>query len=327
MLIFTLPSAGSTNINDMTFKVTILGSGSARPTLRRHHSAQAINIHEQYYLVDCGEGTQLRLLECGINIMKINAVFISHMHGDHMFGLMPLISSMGHLGRGVPLTVFAPYPMAEVIDFHLALFDSHLPFEVIYKETDTRENRMIYENKVMQVWTIPQRHRVPSAGFLFREKTPALNVSKEAIERHGLGIAQITAAKRGEDIFSEDGNLIARNADITYIPYAPRTYAYCSDTQYSGKVTSLVHGADLLYHEATFAEEDRALAKSTGHSTASQAAKTAVLSESKRLIIGHISGRYKDESILLSEARAVFPAAELAEEGKSYEISVSKNKY
>lgn len=310
----------------MTFKITILGTGTARPTTQRHHSAQVLNMHEQYYLIDCGEGTQLRLLECGINLMKINAVFISHMHGDHMFGLMPLISSMGHMGRGTPLTVYAPYPMVEVLEFHFTHFDSRLPFEVIYRETDTREHLMIYENRVMEVWTIPQRHRVPSAGFLFREKAPGLNVRKEAIERYALGIAQITAAKRGEDIYGDDGSLIAANSEITYVPYAPRSYAYCSDTQYSGKVTSLVQGVDLLYHEATFAEQDKALAKDTGHSTAVQAAKTALIAGAGGLLIGHISSRYKDEQILLDEARSMFPATELAVEGKTYEIPVGKNR-
>lgn len=310
----------------MTFKITILGTGTATPTLRRHHSAQVLNVHEQHYLVDCGEGTQLRLLEAGVNPLKINTVFISHMHGDHMFGLMPLISSMGHLGRQTPLTVFAPYPMAEVLEFHLEYFDSRLPFEVIYKEIDTREHLMIYENKVLEVWTIPQRHRIPSAGFLFKEKTPPLNVRKEAIERYGLGVAQITSAKRGEDIVADDGSLIVRNSEITYIPYAPRSYAYCSDTSYSGKVTSLVKEVDLLYHEATFAETDKALAKETGHSTAAQAAKTAMLAEAGRLLLGHISGRYKDDRPLLEEARALFPNTEVAEEGKTYEIPAAKSR-
>lgn len=313
-----------THVIDMTFKVTVLGTGTARPTLERHHSAHMLNVHEQFYLMDCGEGTQSRLLEAGVNPMKINAVFISHMHGDHVFGLMPLISSMGHLGRRTPLLLYAPFPMSEMLAFHFTWFDTQLPFEVIYREVDTREHLMVYENNVMEVWTIPLRHRVPAAGYLFKEKAPMLNVRKEAIAQYGLGIANITAAKKGYDIHNDGGALIP-NGDITYLPYEPRAYAYCSDTQYSGKVTSLVGGVDLLFHEATFAEEDKKLAKETGHSTASQAAKTALLSGAKRLLIGHISSRYKDESILLDEARALFPCTDLAVEGTTYEIPAVKH--
>ncbi len=304
----------------MTFKVTILGTGSARPTIHRHHSAHALNVHEQFYLIDCGEGTQLRLIECGINPMKLNAVFISHLHGDHMFGLMPLISSLGHLGRRVPLTVFAPAPFSEILAFHLRHFDHELPFDVVWQEVDTRRHEMIYENSVMEVWTIPLRHRIPAAGYLFKEKTPPLNIRKEAIERYGLGIAQITAIKRGENLLDSDGNVLAANSELTYIPYPPRSYAYCSDTQYSGKVASLVAGVDMLYHEGTFADEDKALAKSTGHSTASQAAKAALTAGARRLLIGHISARYKDENLLLDEARLIFPDTEIAEEKRTYSI-------
>jgi ribonuclease Z len=304
----------------MTFKVTILGTGSARPTLLRHHSAHALNVHEQFYLIDCGEGTQLRLMECGINPLKLNAIFISHLHGDHLFGLMPLISSLGHLGRKVPLTVFAPAPFGEILACHFRFFDNDLPFEVIWREVDTRQNAMIYENNVMEVWTIPLRHRVPASGYLFKEKTPPLNIRKEAIERYGLGIAQITAAKRGEDLFADNGSLIATNSELTYTPYPPRSYAYCSDTQYSGKVASIVAGVDLLYHEATFADADKALAKETGHSTASQAAKAALTACAGRLLIGHLSARYKDASTLLNEARLIFPNTEIAEEKRTYEI-------
>lgn len=309
----------------MTFKVTVLGSGSAKPTIHRHHSAHALNVHEQFYLVDCGEGTQTRLVECGINLLKLNAAFISHLHGDHVFGLFPLISSMGLMGRRTPFTVFAPAPMGEVLEYHKAFFDANLPFELIYKEVDTRRNALIYENRVMEVWNIPLRHRTPATGYLFREKTPKLNIRKEAIERYGLGIAQINAAKRGEEIVDAEGNIIEDNGDITYIPYAPRSYAYCSDTQYSGKVAGIVKGVNLLYHEATFANVDKALARETGHSTAAQAAKVAAEAGVDKLLIGHFSGRYKDESLLVSEAREIFPQTYEAKEMHTYEIPLIRN--
>ncbi len=311
----------------MTFKITILGTGSARPTTYRHHSAHALNVHEQFYLVDCGEGTQVRLLEVGIHPLKLNAAFISHLHGDHVYGLFPLISSMGMMGRKTPFTIFAPAPFGELMGCHFRYFDNRLPFEVLYKEVETRQHALIFESKVMEVWSVPLRHRIPTTGYIFREKTPPLNIKKETIERYGLGIAQITAAKRGEDIFSDNGVLIAKNADITYTPYPPRSYAYCSDTQPSGKVASLVKGVDLLYHEATFMENEKAMAKETGHSTALQAAKTAATAEAGRLLIGHFSSRYKNAGPLVEEARTLFPETYAAVEKETFQIDVVKERH
>ena len=308
----------------MTFSVTVLGSGSAKPSINRHHSAHVLNVHEQFYLVDCGEGTQQQLLRAGINPLKINAVFISHLHGDHFYGLFPLISTMGLMGRRVPLTVFAPAPFREIIDFHFKYFDTALPFEVLAHELDTCTFQLIYETNVLEVWSVPLRHRMPDAGFLFREKTPPLNVSKFAIERFGLGIAQIAAAKKGLDITLEDGTVIP-NEKITYVPYSPRAYAYCSDTLYSAKAASLVNGVDLVYHEATFAADEKALAQQTGHSTTVQAATFAAKAGAGRLLIGHFSSRYKVEDELLAEAQAVFPNTVVATELQTYSIDVKRN--
>lgn len=307
----------------MTFSVTILGSGSAKPSLNRHHSAHALNVHEQFYLIDCGETAQLQLLRAGINILKINAVFISHLHGDHIYGLFPLISSMGLMGRRVPLSVFAPAPFREILDFHFKYFDTALPFEIIFHEVDTCKHQVIYQNNVMEVWSVPLRHRMPTSGYLFREKTPQLNVSKFAIERFGLGIAQIAAAKKGLDITTDDGTVIP-NEQITYLPYSPRSFAYCSDTLYSAKAASLVYGADLVYHEATFSSDEKALAQQTGHSTAAQAATFALKANAKCLLIGHFSSRYKDESLLLDEARTIFPNTEIAAELHTYSIEAER---
>lgn len=260
----------------MTFEVTILGSGSAAPSVHRHHTAHALNVHEQFFLIDCGEGTQERIRQYGISPMKLNAVFISHLHGDHVFGLPGLISTLNHLGRKTPFHIFGPMPVGEILDFHLKHFEQNLGYEIVVHELNARENTLIYENKVMEVSTIPLRHRVPSCGYLFREKTPALNVDKKAIEKYGLSLRQVVALKNGQDIILNSGQLLA-NGEATYIPYSPRSYAYCSDTLYSGKVVSLVHGVDLLYHEATFLDKDKHLAKETGHTTALQAAKAASL--------------------------------------------------
>ena len=258
----------------MTFEVTILGSGSATPSVHRHHTAHALNVHEQFFLIDCGEGTQERMRRYGISPMKLKAVFISHLHGDHIFGLPGLIASLNHLGKQTPLHIFGPAPIGEILKFHLAHFEQNLGFEIILHELNARKEEQIFENKTLEVSTIPLRHRIPACGYLFRER-PAGR-----------------------------------------IPYPPRAYAWCSDTQYSARVARIAHGVDLLYHEATFLDKDRHLAKETGHSTALQAAKVAAAAGVERLVIGHFSARYKDESVLLEEARSAFPGTILAKEGE-----------
>ena len=224
----------------MSFAVTILGSASAKPTATRHPSAQAVDIHEQYFLVDAGEGVQQQLVRCGINPLKLRAVFISHLHGDHVFGLFPLLSSLGLYGRRTPLPVFAPTPFGEILACHLRYFDSELPYEVTWHPTDTTRHALLWENRTVEVWSVPLRHRVPCAGFLFREKEPPLNVNKAAIARYGLSIAQIAAAKRGEEVLLDTGERIA-NDELTYRPYAPRSYAYLSDTNFSAREIGRAH--------------------------------------------------------------------------------------
>lgn len=298
-------------------KVTILGSASAKPTANRHPSAQIVNVDEQYYLVDAGEGVQKQMFRYGINPLKLRGIFISHLHGDHVFGVFPLISTLGLYGRRTPLKIFAPRPFGEILESHLRYFDPDLPYEVEWVEVDTTAHRIIFENNSLEVWSIPLRHRVPASGYMFREKMPELNVDKFKIERYGLSVKQIVAAKRGEDIALDDGTVIP-NAEITYLPRQPKTYAYCSDTNRSAMVARRVKGADLLYHEATYAAAEHRQAKERGHSTSVDAAETALAAEAKRLIIGHFSSRYKEPSVLLDEARAVFPATDIATEGETY---------
>lgn len=303
----------------MSFSVTILGAASALPTLQRHPSGQAVNIHEQYYLVDAGEGVQQQLIRCGINPMKIREVFISHLHGDHLFGLFPLISTLGLHGRQTPLRVYAPAPLGEILALHRRYFDTDLPYEVEWVEVDTTKHRLLMENRTIEVWSIPLRHRVPCAGFLFREKEPPLNVDKFKIAKYHLSIAQIATAKRGEEVVLASGEVIP-NAELTYRPYAARSYAYLSDTNFSAKAATLCHGVDLMYHEATYAAAERHLAKERGHSTTLEAARAALKAEAKRLIIGHYSSRYKQLEPLVEEARSLFPESYAAVEGETFTI-------
>ncbi len=300
-------------------KVTVLGCSSAKPTANRHPSAQTVCVEEQYFLVDAGEGVQRQMFRCGINPLKLRAVFISHLHGDHLFGIFPLISTLGLYGRRTPLKIYAPRPFGEMLEHHLRYFDPELPYKVEWIEVDTTKHRCIYENRSVEVWSVPLRHRVPASGYIFREKPAELNVHKHQIERYGLSIAQIVAAKRGEKITLEDGTIVP-NAELTYRPREPRSYAYISDTNRSAMVARRIAGVDMLYHEATYADTERRLARDRGHATAAEAAEIAQKAEAKRLIIGHFSSRYKDVGPLLDEARAIFPATEIAEEGKTYTI-------
>lgn len=303
----------------MSFGVTILGSASAKPTAGRHPSAQVVNIHEQYYLVDAGEGVQQQLFRYGINPLKFRAVFVSHLHGDHVFGLFPLLSTLGLYGRRTPLKVFAPAPFGEILACHLRYFDSDLPYTVEWEEVDTTRHGLLLENRTLEVWSIPLRHRVPAAGFLFREKRPPLNVDKFKIVKYGLSIAQIAAAKRAEAVTLDTGEIV-QPEELTYLPYEPRSYAYLSDTNFSAKAATLCFGVDLMYHEATYAASEQKLARERGHSTTVDAAKAARTAHAKRLLIGHFSSRYKTLGPLLEEARAIFPATFLAEEGQTYDL-------
>ena len=310
----------------MRFSITILGSRSAQPTINHYQSAQLLNVHEQLYLIDCGEGTQRQLMRYGAHPMQIGHVFISHLHGDHCYGLFPMISTMGLQGRRTPLHVYAPSPIAEIVNNHLHFFDSEIGFEVVCHEIDTTKHQLIFENKVMEVWSIPLRHRVPCSGFLFREKMPPLNIRKSALEQYPLGIAQMQAAKRGEDIQLEDGRVIA-NEELTYTPYAPRSYAYLSDTTYSAKAAGLAKGCNVMFHEATYADDMRKRAKQTGHSTTLQAAKAALVAEAEQLIIGHFSNRYDSPEVLRDEAATLFANTIAADEGVCINIPIKHNKY
>lgn len=303
----------------MSIKITILGNASAKPSSHAHPSSQVVNVNEQYFLVDAGEGTQRQMSRLGISPLKLRAVFISHLHGDHLYGLFPLLSTLGLYGRRTPLRIYAPRPFGEMLEGFMRLFEQDLPYTPEWVEVDTTKHQIIFENDSTEVWSLPLRHRIPTAGYLFRQKEPQLNVDKFAIERYSLTVQQIVAAKRGEDITLESGEFIP-NSRLTYLPYPAKAYAYCSDTNYSARLAKLCQGVDIIYHEATYAAAERRLARERGHSSTTDAANVALKAEAKRLLIGHFSSRYKDLQPLLAECREIFPATDIAEEGATFEI-------
>lgn len=303
----------------MSFSVTILGNSSAKPTPKAHPSAQVVNLNEQYYLVDAGEGVQQQLIRRGISPLRLRAVFISHLHGDHCFGLFPLIATLGLEGKRTPLDIYAPAPMGDILEYHKKFFWDDLPYEVKWHEVKTTEHCIIFENKTLEVWSVPLRHSIPTVGYHFKEKEPQLNVDKFKITKYNLSISQIVAAKRGEDVELSSGEVIP-NSELTYIPFKPRSYAYLSDTNYSAKAAERVRGVDLLYHETTYAQSEEMWAKGRGHSTTFDAAKVALKAEAKRLIIGHFSSRYKDHAVLRDECRTIFENTDIANEGDTFTI-------
>ena len=309
----------------MPISVTILGNSSAKPTAKGHPSAQVVNINEQLFLVDAGEGVQRQMARCGISPLKLRAVFISHLHGDHVFGLFPLLSTLGLYGRRTPLKIYAPRPFGEALEGFLRLFESDLPYTPEWVEVDTTKHQIIFENDTTEIWSLPLRHRVPTAGYLFRQKEPALNVTKYAIERYELDMHQIVAAKRGEDIELASGEIIS-NSLLTYRPYPPMSYAYCSDTNYSARLAKMCQGVDMLYHEATYDASMQKMAKLRGHSSTTDAAKVAKMAGAGKLLIGHFSSRYKELEPLLQECREIFTETYIAEEKQTFTILEKRNK-
>ncbi|MDR1226439.1 MAG: ribonuclease Z [Prevotellaceae bacterium] len=309
----------------MTFSVTILGSSSAFPTSNRFPSAQLVSVHERPYLVDCGEGTQTQLRKYGINIAKINHILITHLHGDHMFGIYGLISTMNMLGRTRDLNIYAPKELDAILADHLKYFGEGMTYKPVVHALNTTQSETIYENKHLIIKSLPLRHRVPTCGFLFKEKTPGLNIRKELIEKYNLSLRDIVRIKNGAHHTLESGEVIP-NEKFTYLPYAPRSFAYCSDTIMSRYIIPIISEVDLLYHEATFCEDRHQLALERGHSTAMQAAQIAREANARQLVIGHYSSRYKELDQFLIEAQSVFSNSHLAEEGKVFEIPLQQEK-
>ena len=298
----------------MTFELKILGSASATPVLARHPTAQLLTVGASHYLIDCGEGTQWQMLEHRVRPHHLRAIFISHLHGDHYFGLFGLLGTMHLQGRTQPLAIIGPPGLDEVLLTQARVSSMQLGFAMEFTAVDTEAHAVVYEDAVLTVATLPMRHRIPCAGYLFAEKPRRANLLKEKLPA-GLRPQQLARLAQGEDLEADDEQPGLRHADVAGEPPAPRRYAFFSDTLYTPALVPFIAGADLLYHEATFLEDLKERAAQTHHSTARQAAQIAQAAGVKRLLLGHFSSRYKALEPLLEEAQAVFPTAELATEG------------
>lgn len=296
------------------FDVNILGCGSALPTTRHLATSQVIDLRDKLYMIDCGEGTQVQMRRMRIKFSRLNHIFISHLHGDHCFGLPGLISTLGMLGRTGALTIHGPKELAGYLRPVLDIFCKNLPFEVVIHPVDPYQHALVMEDRSVSVYTVPLKHRIPCCGYLFAEKQKEAHIIREMTDFYQVPVRMMQAIKQGADFVTPEGEVVP-NARLTRPAAPPKRYAFCSDTAFYPEIVPLVEGVDLLYHEATFAQEDAPRAKETFHSTARDAAEIACRARAKRLVIGHYSARYEDVSLLKKEADEVYPDTILACEG------------
>lgn len=301
------------------FKVHILGCGSALPTLQHNASSQIVELREKLFMIDCGEGTQIQLRRLRIHFSKIIAVFISHLHGDHCFGLPGMISTFGMTGRTAPLHIYAPAAFEPILDQTLSFFCQGLEFKVVFHAVDTTQNKVVYEDRSLTVETIPLQHRIDCCGYLFREKPILPHIRRDMIDFYKIPISQINNIKAGADWVTPEGEVIA-NSRLTTPAEPARSYAYCSDTRYIKTLHELVKGVSTLYHESTYSAEDAERARLYWHSTSQDAAKVAHDASVGKLLLGHFSARYNNESQLLEEAKEIFPNSYLTCEGATFDI-------
>ncbi|MFT6167450.1 MAG: ribonuclease Z [Vicingaceae bacterium] len=302
----------------MSLEVLILGSGSALPTFSANQTSQVVSCGNQLFLVDCGEGTQVQLRKNKVKIQNINHVFISHLHGDHFFGLVGLLSTMHLLGRQAELHIHGPKGLDEIVEIQFRNAGSHLSFNMVF-HTIEKAGEVLYEDAKVTVTSLPLKHRIPCYGFHFQEKEGLRKLDGHKLVEHNIPIYARKSIAEGEDFRSEEG-IVIKNAELTTDPPRPTAYAFCSDTAYYEKLIPLIQEVDLLYHEATFLESERERAKKTFHSTAKDAATIAEKANAKHLIMGHFSNRYKNKDGFLQEARMVFKNTNAAEEGREYQV-------
>ena len=304
----------------MKFEVTILGSSSATPIYNRNPTSQALNVNERLYLIDCGEGTQQQMLRFDIKPSRIDHIFISHLHGDHYLGLVGLLSSMHLNGRKKELKLFGPEHLLEIINLQFKYSETTLQYPIEFTITNADRAEVIVDNEDVTVETIPLDHRIACTGFLFREKKRLRKLLKDKLEELQVPVQYYTALKKGKDYIAEDGT-VYKNDILTIDSEQPKAYAYCSDTIFNPQYFQQINQVNLLYHEATFLNNMLDRAGETFHTTALQAAQIAEQIQAKKLLIGHFSARYKNLDELLDEAKSVFPATELAIEGRTFIIA------
>ncbi|MCK8142919.1 ribonuclease Z [Flavobacterium sp. I-SCBP12n] len=300
-------------------KLTILGCYAATPRTFTNPTSQILEIKNRLFLIDCGEGTQVQLRRNKIKFSKINHIFISHLHGDHFFGLIGLISTFSLLNRTTDLHVHGPKGIKEIIMLQLRLSNSWTNYDLFFHELDSKESEIIFEDDKVTVKTIPLKHRVYTNGFLFEEKIGERKLNLDAVQNYEIDSCYYQKIKNGKDITLEDGKII-ENEQLSFDPIPAKSYAFCSDTVYHEDVITIIKNADVLYHEATFLDSEENLASKTLHCTAKQAATIALKSNVKQLILGHYSTRYENIEMFKEEAITIFPEILLADDGKSFEF-------
>ncbi len=336
-----LSRASSRRVSNFTLR--ILGTASATPVFERYQSAHVLNVHGRLFLIDCGEGVQHQLLKYRIPMLKLDHIFISHIHGDHLFGLFGLLSTISMKGRTAPLNIYAPSNFGPLLKFFLSYYGEGIGFEIRFTPLTMKSPELIYETKSIEILAFPLNHRVDTYGYLFREKMPQMNVDKDALEKYGFTLTEIGMLKRGEDILRPAGDdtgadfmngfirhsggpepLLIKNSEAAYRPYSPRSYAYVSDTAPFPELASWVKGVDLLYHESTYLQELKDQAVQRFHSTTEDAAECALKAGAGKLVIAHYSSRCQYSARYEAEARKVFPETYAANDGDIFDIPDKK---
>lgn len=303
----------------MAFELTILGSNSALPAHGRHPTSQILNVNDRLFMIDCGEATQIQLMRYRIKFNKIEHIFISHLHGDHYFGLIGLITSYSLNQRTAPIHIFCPQGLEEIIGTMLRHSDTQLGFPLVFHAFVPENGKVVFEDAGIRVESLVMKHRIPCSGFVFREKHREHNILKEKIEEYKLTIEDILAIKQGQDLLLADGRLVP-NSELTAPKPHLRSYAFCTDTLYNEDILPYIQEVDLLYHEATFDHNKLDRAVETFHSTTIQCGTIATKAMAKKLLIGHFSSRYTDLNLLLDETQTVFPNTHLATEGEVFSV-------
>jgi ribonuclease Z len=300
-------------------RLTILGCYAATPRTLTNPTSQVLEINNHIILIDCGEGAQVELRRRKVKFSRINYIFISHLHGDHFFGLPGLISTMRLLGREKELHVYGPKGIKEAITLLLKLGDSWTNYPLLFHELTSKEPELVFEDKKISVTTIPLVHRIYTNGFLFKEKEGKRKLNIDAAQNYGIDKAYYQNIKNGKDITLDNGETIL-NKELTFDPPKPKSYAFCSDTVYDTNLSEQLKGVDVLYHESTFLESESELATKTKHSTALQAAKIAKAANVKTLVLGHYSTRYKSIELFKEEATTIFSNVLLADDGRAFDF-------